>query len=324
LKIFYSIQSFYEKNPAARTSVMVGNFDGQHIGHQKLSQATLNYANEKDLQTLALTFSPHPQSFFQKKPLGNMIFTPDQKVEAFSELGFDFLIVQDFNSDFSAITREYFYSHYLLKLLGARSVTVGDNFKFGTRRAGDTSYLTTSCLESSINCQIIGAVEYESAVVSSSYLRGILKEQGDVSLAATLLGRPFSIDSQVCVGKKIGRTINFPTANLLPNDQLKMKTGVYAANVWIEDFSKSTPTVLHMPENLYQGVVNVGLRPTISDNTLVPVTEVHIYSDNFPEDSLYGKKIRLFFLKRLRDEMKFADKDALCGQIIKDIQSAKK
>lgn len=283
--------------------VAIGNFDGIHLGHQKILQNLVREARKHSLFSLVLTFSPHPG-----KVLGSgkvkMLQTLDQRLSEIDKYGVQYAVILPFNQKFANITAEKFVRTIVIQKLKAKEVIVGENFRFGQNREGDISKLKALAAEFNLKVQSIPPVAKENHVVSSSLIRKFL-EQGNPEKANDLIGRPYEIEGTVIKGKSRGKHLGFPTANIYPLNEI-IPTGVFISEVGIR--SKLWPAVTH-----------VGSKPTFNDK------DIHIesYIMDF-ENDLYGERIRILFLRKIRDEKKFETPEALSLQIKKDLESAKK
>jgi riboflavin kinase/FMN adenylyltransferase len=328
LKVFKDLESLIaESSNHPSYAVTIGNFDGCHVGHQKLIAQTRQLADaHPDGESLGLTFSPHPRYFFQPDLPPEDLFTADQKIQAFRELGMDNLLIQTFDKNFAATTAEDFYGRYLKQQIGARSLVVGANFFFGRGRQGGPEFLRQRATEDGVTMKIAEPEIFADKPISSSRVRRTLQDSGQVEDVWSMLGRPYALQGRVYPGQKLGRTIGFPTMNLGDLQQVIPRSGVYAGFAWIETQATSTPApVIHLyPAKLLPAVFNIGYRPTVQNDMKLAV-EGHLLAapESIPAEQ-YEQKVSFYFTHRLRDEQKFADLAALQQQIQADCNRARK
>jgi riboflavin kinase/FMN adenylyltransferase len=288
-------------------AVTVGNFDGVHRGHQALVAAVVQEARAAAGTSIVLCFDPHPSRVLSPERAPLTLMTLEQRAEALGALGIDCLAVLPFTRELSQEPAEGFAQRVLGVALGAQVVIVGANFRFGQGRAGDVTKLRG--LGESLGFRVSGMapVLQEGAPISSTRVREALA-RGDVSAARELLGRAFFVDGVVVQGKGRGRTLGVPTANLDPLNETLPGRGVYACSCRLAS----------EPSRSLRAVVNIGRRPTFGGGALV--LEAHVLDF---EGDLYGRGLRVAFEERLRDERRFAGKDALLAQIHEDIAAAR-
>jgi riboflavin kinase/FMN adenylyltransferase len=286
-------------------AVTIGNFDGVHRGHQALIQAAARRAGEQGGRTVVLTLDPHPARLLDPEGAPATLTTLDQKSELLGGLGVDVFVVLPFTAELARLSGEEFVGGVLVEALGARSVVVGEDFRFGHRRRGDVSLLEELGGRHGFGVEALPPVLHEGLPVSSSRVRDVLA-RGQVEEARALLGRSFFIDGRVVEGERRGRTLGFPTANLAtPNETLPLG-GVYAARCRV-------PRGRWVP-----AVVNIGRRPTFGGNGVS--VEAHLL--DFEAD-LYGAELRIEFVGRLREERRFDGPEALVAQIGEDVSRAR-
>jgi riboflavin kinase/FMN adenylyltransferase len=286
-------------------SIAIGHFDGVHRGHQNVIRQAIAAAKEADMLSAVLTFDPHPKEVLGQGDQYYRCLTPlETKAALFAELGVDLVFIMRFNMEFSAVTPERFMDD-VLRVLGAKQVTVGFDFKFGHRGSGDTDALRRLAAPD-IAVHIVEPLYENERKISSTYVRELL-EQGDVQTASQLLGRPYEVSGLVIHGDARGRTIGFPTANLhLLHAYVAPRLGVYAIRAWVDGVS-------------YAGVMNHGLKPTFGGEP-TPVMEAHLF--DFSGD-LYDQPIRIQLMAFLRAERKFGGVDELIQQIEADSREAR-
>ena len=298
--------------------VTIGNFDGCHLGHQKLLEMTLKHKQDWNSKSIAITFDPNPKFYFGAPNTNQHLFTTEMKREFFHQMGFDYFVEQPFDESFSRLTPERFY--HLINSLHPKSITVGSNFLFGYKRQGDCKFLMEKSQNDQFIFDAVEAVTVDDQPVSSSRIREALQTNGDISTATQLLTRPYFLLGQVIHGRKEGRKIGFPTANLGDVRQIIPKNGVYCGFVSINPTNKITPFINDRQK--HPAVLNIGTRPTYQDTSQSQSVEIHILSSSDLE--LYDNEIGFQFIDRIRDERKFTDISALREQISQDVSTAKR
>lgn len=287
-------------------SLAIGNFDGVHKGHQQVINEAKRIAFEKKLASAVMTFDPSPKAYFSQGESYKKAITPlASKLLIFEEMEIDYVFIVQFNESFSKITPEQFI-HQFLNVLSINQVVVGFDFRFGKGGKGDVDMLK-QLAEQHFDVQIVDAFELNGEKVSSTAVRTAL-ENGDIALTEQLLGRYFKLTGTVVGGDQRGRTIGFPTANILLNDEFIVPAlGVYAVNVYWNN-------------QKYKGVLNFGMKPTFNKTKIVPVMEVHIIDF---EHQIYGDQLTVEWVHYIRSEMRFNGINELVDQINKDKQLAK-
>lgn len=286
--------------------IALGNFDGFHLGHQKVVATAIAQARAEGRPAIVATFDPHPVRFFRPESEPFRLTTLDQREQLFAAAGADAMLVFTFDAAFAAVTAEQFVGDLLHRHLGVSGVVTGQDFSFGKGRSGNLALLAQLGGELGLATHAVGPVEEGGAVVSSSRIRDALKA-GDCETAARLLTRPFAIRGPVRHGDKVGRTINFPTANLDLEDYLRPRYGIYAVTGRLAD------------GRVLQGAANLGIRPTFDPPK--ELLEPHFF--DFSGD-LYGQEIEVAFHHFLRPEAKFDSLDALVAQMEKDCAEARR
>ncbi len=287
------------------TVVTIGTFDGVHIGHQKIIQRMLTVGKEKDLTPAILTFFPHPRMVLQKDANIKLINTIDEKKDILNALGIKTLIIKRFTQEFSRLTAEEFVQRILVNELRAKHVIIGYDHRFGRNRAADIEDLKAFGKTYGFEVEEITAQDINDVAVSSTKIRNALFE-GDIAIANRYLGYNFNLTGEVVKGKGLGRTIDFPTANLNISEDYKLipKQGVYIIKSKYKDKS-------------YFGMMNIGTNPTVNGEK--QSVEIHFLDLN---TSLYGEHLDIQVLKRIRDERKFESIEALKRQLYLDRQDA--
>ena len=278
-------------------ALAIGNFDGLHLGHQALLNKLCEVAKAKNLTPAVMTFEPHPREFFTPLNAPERLCNLREKLERFAEANIHKVFVFAFNQRFAQVTAQEFMQQTLRESLNANTILVGEDFKFGAKRAGTISDFKAA----DFDLISLPQVNLGAERVSSTRVRSALAS-GDLPLAAQLLGRNYSISGKVVHGAKRGRELGFPTANIHMRHERPALTGVYAVKL-----------------DGLNSVANLGVRPTIAG---VPklLLEVHVLDFN---DDLYGKHVHVEFLHKIRIEMKFESLDALKTQIASDIVIAR-
>jgi riboflavin kinase/FMN adenylyltransferase len=289
---------------ARGTVVVTGNFDGVHRGHQALFARARDEAKARGLVAVALTFDPHPRVVLGKgEP--QMLTSTERRVELISELGMAHVFIRRFDLTFAAWPAERFVEELVVKELGAKVIVAGENFRFGQRRAGDDALLQKMGPTLGFEAFTLEATD-ERGPLSSSRARDAVAA-GDVVEAEHVLGRPHSIAGVVGTGDRRGRTIGFPTANLEAVTELIPPDGVYA--VVVDRVASAGST------RIGAGVMNIGVRPTVAADPKRTL-EAHLF--DFAED-IYGQRLRVHLVRRLRDERRFDGLEALKAQIARDV-----
>jgi len=305
MEVHLGISSF-KKN--GNTVVTSGTFDGVHIGHQKLIESINTIAKQINGKSVLITFWPHPRLVLDPNN-GNvkLLNTFEEKAELLEKAGLDHLIRIPFTREFSLLKSEDFIRNILVDGIGTKKLIIGYDHRFGHNREGSFEALKIDGPKYGFDVEEIPRQDIEHIGVSSSKIRNHLKN-GEIHLSNQYLGREYSISGTVIKGNKLGRTIGFPTANIQVNSDLKLipSKAAYAVNI------KSR-------NNIYKGMLNIGVRPTI--NGFERVIETNIF--NFNEE-IYGETITIFFVRMIRQEIKFPSLDALKLQLIEDKATAMK
>ena len=283
-------------------ALTIGNFDGVHRGHQAMLSRLLEAADDLSLPSAVLTFDPHPREFFGRGQAPARLTKLRTKLDAFRAFGIDRVYIARFNATLAALTPERFVDEVLVRQLNVHWVLVGDDFRFGKNRAGDLGLLRVNARTFSVEAMRTVRIDDERA--SSTAVREALT-RGDLARATALLGRPYAISGRVAHGEKRGRSLGFPTANL-PLRRPPPLSGIFAVRV----HGLGAPRL---------GVASLGVRPTIEPQGK-PILEVFLFDF---EDSIYGHRITVEFLHKLRDEEKYDDLAALTDQIRADVAQAK-
>lgn len=283
----------------------IGNFDGIHLGHQKLVQTIIKHSKSKKLDSLIFTFDPHPSAVLNPNNSARLIMSKDKKKQIMESYGIDHLVFAPFTQKFSRMDYKDFISNILFGKCRAKVIVIGFNYRYGYKGLGTAENLKRVCSEVGVETVIIPQVTHEGNIVSSTFIRSLI-EKGDVHSASKYLGRPFAIEGKVIQGKGLGKKLGFPTANISFNKELVLPTkGVYAV-------------LISWNENVYKGVANLGTKPTFDGKDIV--FEVHLFDFC---GQLYGEKLEVSFVQKLRSEIKFTTPDDLVKQVQKDMECAK-
>jgi riboflavin kinase/FMN adenylyltransferase len=286
--------------------IALGNFDGFHLGHQAVAGEAVRWARAEGRPAIIATFDPHPVRHFKPDAPPFRLTTLDQRETLFTEAGADAMLVFGFDGAMAAMSADAFVRDLLSARLGAAAVVTGEDFTFGRARGGNVGVLAEVGATCGLATRAVGPVTLEGEVVSSSRIREALVA-GDPQTAARLLTRPFAIKGPVQHGDKVGRTINFPTANLDIGSYLRPRYGIYAVTGTLPD------------GRVLQGAANIGIRPTFDPPK--ELLEPHFF--DFSGD-LYGQEIEVAFHHFLRGEAKFDGLDALVAQMARDCDEARR
>lgn len=298
--IYNDLNKFNVKHPV----ISIGMFDGVHLGHKHIISNLQQIAKKTNGESVLITFSPHPRLFLNPTDSNlQLINTIEEKFELLEKSGVDNLLIIPFTKDFSELTSCQFIENFLVEKIKLSHLVVGYNHRFGKNREGSFKNLANCASIFNFKIEQLGEVKIDNENVSSTKIRKLLKI-GNVKLANKYLNYKYFINGIVTDGQKIGRKLGFPTANILIEGKNKLipGDGVYAVEVFLE-------------EKKYFGMLNIGVRPTISETQTKKSIEVHIF--NFHE-SIYKKKIKLAFIEKIRDEQKFENLEQLSKQLETD------
>jgi riboflavin kinase / FMN adenylyltransferase len=286
------------------TVVTIGNFDGVHLGHQKILTGVVERARAGDFMPAVLTFHPHPARVLRPSQAPPLLMTLEQRLAAIGAAGIEAALVLQFDAELSKVTAEEFVKRFVVVTLRARAVMVGGNFRFGHRHSGDVKLLAELGRRWEFEEHIVPPVEIDGVIVSSSAVRQALAE-GKVEKAARLLGRPFALAGEIRPGTGQGRKLVVPTLNLATEQEYLPKIGVYVTETVVEG-------------KTYRSATNVGVRPTFDGGRVAVESHLFDFSRN-----LTAGPMEVRFLKRLRDERKFAGPAELREKVLKDLAQAK-
>ena len=298
MKIYNSIDEYNESKSSV---VTIGTFDGIHIGHQKIFNKVINASKQNNLSSVVLTFFPHPRIILNKYNDIKMIDTLDEKIEHLEKIGIDNLIIHPFDKKFSLLSADQFIKEYLVEKLKLKHIIIGYDHRFGKGREASVSDLKEYSSDFNFIVDEIDAQEIEKITISSTKIRNSIN-QGDLETTKKYLGRFFSLTGKVVKGDGLGKQIDYPTANILIEEDYKIipKDGVYYIRTKIYN-------------KLYNGMMNIGHRPTIGNKA--KSIEVNLF--NFNRD-IYDKIISIDVVVKIRDEKKFSSINALKAQLAKD------
>ncbi|MEJ2456360.1 MAG: bifunctional riboflavin kinase/FAD synthetase [Candidatus Thiodiazotropha sp.] len=284
----------------------IGNFDGVHLGHQSVFRHLLEKGAELGLPTTVVTFEPQPREFFQAASAPARLTRLREKLQAIGEVGVERVVVLEFNKRLAAMPAELFVEELLVEGLGTRFLSVGDDFRFGSGRQGDFALLQRMGRINGFEVENMNTYKLDADRVSSTRIRELLT-QGDFETARQYLGRAYRICGRIGHGDKRGRSIGFPTLNVNLHRRVSPLHGVYAVKV---DGLDDRPV---------PGVANIGVRPTVEGDTRY-LLEVHLFGFN---RDVYGEHIGVEFVRKLRDEQRFENFEALRRQILLDADAAR-
>jgi riboflavin kinase/FMN adenylyltransferase len=290
-------------SPVALT---IGNFDGVHLGHQAMLGRLTDAARQMGVPPCVMTFEPHPREFFAPDQAPTRLTSLREKLELLARFGVERTYVQRFDFEFAKTTPEDFIERILHRELNARWILVGDDFRFGARRAGDLAMLKQAGGRCGFEVHAMTSVMVEGVRVSSTAVREALSA-GDMRRAQHLLGRPYSISGRVVKGDQLGRKFGFPTANVLMKHNRPALAGIFAVQVH------------GLGKEPLPGAASLGVRPTVS-NVSKPCLEVHLL--DFSRD-IYGMHLQVDFLHKFRDEEKYADVEILKRAISQDVANTR-
>ncbi|MCF2613066.1 MULTISPECIES: bifunctional riboflavin kinase/FAD synthetase [Fusobacterium] len=305
MKVIVDIQKSEER--LKNSYVALGTFDGVHRGHRVLINSAIEEAKKNGGISVVYTFLNHPLEIIAPERVPKMINTIDEKLRLLEEMGVDYVVLQTFDEKYAETSKEEFIDKILIEYLGAKEIFVGFNYTFAEKGSGNVEYLRKVAPKKGIKLNEIKAIEYKGQVLSSTLIRKFILE-GKIEEANMFLGRPFFISGEVEHGKKLGRVLGFPTANLKVVNKVYPPFGIFGGTVLIEGEKEK-----------YNAVVNIGKNPTLKPGELS--VEVHILDFN---RDIYGKKIDVSIEKHLRDEKKFGSMEELRQGIRNDVENWRK
>ncbi|HWB83739.1 MAG TPA: bifunctional riboflavin kinase/FAD synthetase [Bryobacteraceae bacterium] len=288
------------------SALTIGNFDGVHVGHRRILRRLKELAREHGWKTAVLTFDPHPTRVVAPKSAPKLLTTPERRAELMAEEGIDQVLILPFTHEIARLSPKEFVTQLLVDRLGVRAVLVGENFRFGHRQSGDTRVLAELGKQYGFETEIVPVLSCRGLVASSSQVRELI-QSGRVSMAARLLLRPYAVEGEVVHGHGIGSRQTVPTLNLHTAAETLPAGGVYLTRT--QDLES---------ERRWNSITNIGYRPTFGESDQLSI-------ETFLLDPLEGEtphRIRLEFLRRVRDERKFESSEALRAQILRDVHTA--
>ena len=298
MKVVNSIDNYSSQK---KSIITIGTFDGIHVGHQEIIKTLVKESLSKNCLANILTFFPHPRMVLNKDSEIKLIDTLEEKEKILKKIGVNTLIIHPFTEKFSRMTSVEFTRDILIKKLNVNKIILGYDHRFGKNRESSVEDLIELGIAYNFKVEVIDAKKINSINISSTKIRNAIKI-GDIDKANLYLGRSFEINGRVVKGKGIGKKIGFPTANIIIKENYKLtpNKGVYLVKSIIKNKS-------------YYGMMNIGNRPTLNGKN--QTLEVNIFNFN---DNLYGKTLAIFFLKKIRNEIKFDSVEKLSNQLIKD------
>jgi len=303
MKIIRGLEELEESYP--NTVISIGNFDGLHLGHQKIIQTAIQNSEELNGTSMVVTFDPHPMKVLAPEKDVKLLTTPKERERLIQTMGIDVLLCITFSTEFSSLQPDDFIENIIVKKIDAKKVIVGQNYAFGKGRKGTTELLRRRGKKYGFTVKVVRHAKVNGEVVSSSKIRDFLS-RGQVFEASTFLGRAYTIEGNVIKGAGRGeKLLHTPTANITTPNELVPREGVYAVRAGLSD-------------RFFDGVANIGKKPTFSDS--VPSYEVHLF--NFT-GNLFGENLRIYFIDWLRDQKSFPDALSLEKQIRNDIEHAR-
>jgi len=298
MKVYDSIKNFVQLPYAV---VTIGAFDGVHLGHKKILYRVQELAKENGGESVVITFWPHPRKITTSENSVKVLSSLKERIKLIEECGIDYLLVIEFTKEFAELSPVEFIEKILANTIGTKKLVIGHDHRFGKNREGNFDLLKEYSSKYGYEVEEISRQDIDQVGVSSTVIRQAL-EKGDVEKAAEYLGRMYSLTGKVVKGKQLGRTIGFPTANIIPEEQDKLipSDGVYAV-------------IAEVDGQKYGGMLNIGLRPTV--NGTKRTIEANLF--NFDKD-IYEQEITIYFVKYLRNEKKFASLEDLKKQLVLD------
>lgn len=306
MKVIKKISELKDIYSEDKIQVTIGNFDGVHIGHREFLARIAQDCKRNHCKFVVITFVPHPIQIL-KAHSGFLINTFMERRELLSQCGVDYLMEVDFTRDFSTLSPEEFLKMYVFSFLGIDKIYLGHDFAFGANKSGDYKLARNLCEKENITLVLQDEFRMDNSSVSSSIVRGAISS-GDMQRVQSLLGRPYFLSGRVIKGQGRGRQIGFPTANIdIGKDLIIPSLGVYVTQTKIHDMT-------------YNSVTNIGINPTFNMGAEINI-ETHLL--DFSRD-IYGEELRIFFLKKVRNEKKFSSVNDLIFQIDQDVHFAQK
>jgi riboflavin kinase/FMN adenylyltransferase len=285
----------------------VGFFDGVHKGHRRVIQAAVKRAHKLGGRAWVMTFDPHPMDVLKHGAAPLLLTSTRHKLQLLSGLGIHGCFVMPFTRKLAAIEPEAFVCSLRWAIPTLREIIVGENWRFGRREKGDATLLAQLGREMGFKDTVVKSAVHKGRAISSTRIRGEIM-RGDLDEAASMLGRAFSVLGTVVHGKAVGGKLGFPTANMDCHSEALPPCGIYAARALVNGKMRA-------------GVINLGVRPTFEKRNVKPMLELHLFDFH---RNLYGRDLEVFFVKKLRNERRFASVEKLAAQIAKDVAAARR
>lgn len=304
MKLHKDVEGVNARNPV----ITIGMFDGVHLGHTKILERIISKAKSIGGESVLLSFWPHPRILFEGADTKlRILSTIEEKARLLEQIGIDHFIVYPFSQEFAQTPPEVYVENILVKNLKAHTIVVGYDHKFGFKGAGNYNLMQILGNRHGFKVEQIEVLEVEQINVSSTKIRQAL-EQGDIKTAANYLSYNYTLEGEVVKGNQIGRELGYPTANILPISKYKLipQNGIYIIRIFVNNL-------------WHKAVLSIGIRPTIENIKKERTIEAFIFNFN---ENIYGQKVRVEFLRKIRDELKFDSLDELKEQIKKDVQVA--
>jgi riboflavin kinase/FMN adenylyltransferase len=301
------VYSDYNKITRVENTILtVGTFDGIHLGHQKIIKTLVEKSKANNMRELVITFEPHPRKIVGKDNSIKILTTLDEKIELLSKLGVNNLLVINFTKEFSQLTADKFFQNIIIDKIGLKEIIIGHDHKFGKDRNGDEAKVSEIGKDFNFNVTPVEAVKIDSLTISSTLIRNCLLK-GNVKDANKYIGRNYSLTGVVVTGDKRGKSLGYPTANIQTDNDDKMLPGIgiYAVKVQWNSLN-------------LKGVMSIGMRPTFKDSNQI-VVEVYIFDF---DKNIYGEKLKVEVIERIREEKKFSSVDELIKEIKIDIKKS--
>lgn len=281
------------------TFIALGSFDGLHRGHMSLINKTLELSKQNNIKSMVYTFKNHPLTTINKNIAPKLIMDNKTKIDILDEYGIDIINLAQFDKNFMHISPENFI-FAMVKCYKPKGFIVGFNYRFGYKNHGDVKILKKLCDNLNVELYVMDSVEYKNDIISSTRIRECISK-GDIIDANKMLIRPYMLQGKIIQGKQLGHKIGFPTANLeFPKEFVVPGRGVYF-------------TCLEYNNKIYKGITNVGFNPTVQDNKLSIETHILDFYEN-----IYGREVKVYFLEKIRNEVKFDSIEELRIQLLKD------
>lgn len=288
------------------TYIALGSFDGLHIGHMSLINKTIKLAKKNNAKSMVFTFKDHPLITINSELAPKLIMENNTKIEVLEDFGLDIINMIGFNENLMKLGPEDFVIN-LINHYRTKGLIVGFNYRFGYKNLGDVELLKKMSKNLGFSLNVVEPVKFKGHIVSSSLIRNIICDEGDMKKVNKILTRPFMMQGTVIKGKQLGRTLGFPTANLDYDKRFVIpRGGVYY-------------TIVEYNKNIFRGITNVGYNPTVNDNKLG--IETHILDLN---EDIYNKNIKIYYIDRIRDEKKFNSLQELIDELKRNKDFAKK